>query len=269
MKILPVIVLYNQNLYTSRTYLSLLKGTKLPFVVYDNSPVAMHKAGDFGREIIYKNDKENGGVSKAFNFGASYARDHGFDWLLLLDQDTLFPEGSLMHYINAQQQNSHLMLFAPVIRFSDGRPFSPTKSFLKHAYPVEKLPGRIYSLSKFVPVNSGLLINTEAFLQVEGYDEMLPLDFADFQFLDRFAAKHNLFLLIDLICIQDFSNEEQDPAKLVKRFEIFCKGARHCRNGKLFDSFCYLYIVFRRALGLSLRTRRIIFFKKIFSDYLS
>lgn len=269
MKILPVIVLYNQNLYASRTFLSLLKGTNIPFVIYDNSPIAIHKVGDFGNEILYKHDKENGGVSRAYNYGASYAKEHGFDWLLLLDQDTLFPEGALMKYDAALQQNPRIMLFSPVIRHSDSRPFSPTRSFLRHAYPVEKKPGRIYSLSKVIPVNSGILVNTEAFLQVDGYDEKLPLDFADFQFIDRFASKYDQFFLIDLICIQDFSNEEQDPDQLVKRFEIFCKSAKHCRKGKIYDSFCFLYIVFRRAVGLTLRTKKLVFLKKVFSDYLS
>ena len=269
MNIFPVIVIYNQKLYGTKTYLSLLKGSNLQVLVYDNSPVAMHKMSDFGREIIYKHDKDNGGVSKAYNYAASYAREHGFDWLLLLDQDTIFPEDSLSQYINAQHLNPDIRLFAPVIKHLDGRPFSPTKSFLKHANPVEKHPGRRYSLSHIVPVNTGMLVNTEAFLLVKGYDEMLPLDFSDFKFINRFATRYNLFFLVEMVCYQDFSNEEQDTDKLVKRFEMFCKSARYCKKDNFYDSICFFYVVFRRAIGLSLRTRNTIFLKKIYSHYFS
>lgn len=269
MKILPIIVLYNQSLFNTRTYLSVLRGSKLPFLVYDNSPTAMHSSDEFSHEIKYVSDIENGGVSKAYNYGASYAKENGFDWLLLLDQDTIFPDGALNRYIASQLMNPQIMLFAPVLRLVTGRPFSPTKSFLKHSYPIILTPGKIYPLSKIVPVNSGILVNTDAFIRVEGYDEMVPLDFADFLFIDRFAKKYKSFYLIDLICIQDFSNEERDPDKLLKRFEIFCRGAKNYKKSNYYDSFCFLYVVLRRAMGLTIKTGNPVFIKKVFSDYLS
>ena len=269
MRILPVIVLYNQNLFESKSYISLLKDSDLNFVVYDNSPVQMHDPLVFGDKIKYISDKGNGGVSGAYNYAAAFAKKNDFNWLLLLDQDTIFPEESLERYILACRQNPDIMLFAPVLKLSDGRLLSPVKSFLRHSYAVKLTGGKRYPLSKIVPVNSGILINTGAFLSAWGYDEKVFLDLADFEFAERFSKLSDSFFLIDIECVQDFSDIDSDMERLLKRFEIFCSCAGNYKKNGLFDSFCFGSVLVRRALGLTIRTGSPVFFKKVFSHYFS
>jgi hypothetical protein len=80
---IAVLVLYQTSLQQSATFISITKGLKnsgqhLNLVVYDNTPG--YNAGltngdllmeEIGVTITYKADAANGGVSKAYNFGAA------------------------------------------------------------------------------------------------------------------------------------------------------------------------------------------------------
>ncbi len=100
-----VIVLYNVDIEESETFQSfvmpLLKfGCSL--FIYDNSPIRQtSKILADTKEIVYVHDAHNSGLSKAYNVAAAHARNNNKKYLLLLDQDTLFPESSLNIYIDA------------------------------------------------------------------------------------------------------------------------------------------------------------------------
>jgi len=268
-RLYSIIVLYNENLFLTKTYKTLLEKSHLSFMVYDNSQVAQHKSDEFPVDVVYIHDCENGGLSKAYNFAAKYAKEHKYDWLLLLDQDTSFPTNSINKYVNAINEHEDILLFAPVLRLTNGKPFSPANFYLKRAHASSITQEGEYSLSKVAPVNSGMLVNTEAFLNVGGYNNDVFLDFADFQFIERFSQKYLLFYLLNLTCIQDFSNEEKDVVALHRRFEMYCSCAKACDKNSIYDSFCYFYIVLRRTIGLIIRTRSFIFLNTFFKKYIA
>lgn len=267
MKILAVIVLYKSRLEVSASYTSLLKGgDDLDYFIYDNSPQPMHKKTDF-KDYVYVHDTYNSGISMAYNTAAAHARDNGYDWLLLLDQDTEFPVDTILKYKDAINRHSDIMLFAPVLQLSDKSFFSPI---------LEKHPRRnglylksgIYNICDYKLVNSGLLINVDAFWTSGGYNENVRLDFADFQFVKRYRKYYDRFFIIDCIATQDFSSHDTDVDKLLTRFVLYCQGAKMFETDTLQEKMNLTYIVFRRMCGLILKTKRINFFNIYFKHYL-
>jgi rhamnosyltransferase len=267
-----IIVLYKVRLYSSITISSLLNmeltgNKKINLIVYDNSPEKLEVTYMEKINLMsYVHDKTNPGVSKAYNYGADFAKRHGFKWVVLLDQDTNFQSNFISKIITAINKNPELNLFSPVLKLGDAKPFSPTRYMFKRGHAVELEEG-ILSLSKYSPVNSGMTINTDAFEEVGGYFEEISLDFADFQFIEKFRKKHEYFYLIDSVGIQDFSNNETDLKKLENRFVIFCQCARKCTRYSFGDSLGYFYTVLRHTIGLFLKTKSFKFFIIAYANY--
>src|ERR1700761_7469844 len=96
-KLFVSIVLYKQNLTDSPSFISLTKSLKdlsvCNLLVYDNSPyphIVPEKLGMW--EITYIHNANNDGISKAYNQAAVYAEKLNKEWLLFIDQDSVFPE---------------------------------------------------------------------------------------------------------------------------------------------------------------------------------
>lgn len=267
-----IIVLYKVNLSDCITFNSLnrfkIEGNKIiNLIIYDNSPDSQtYFNTDKVNVNAYYHDKDNPGVSKAYNYGANIAKKKGFKWIVLLDQDTVFPPDfidSLLYTINC---NPEIKLFSPVLKLKDGKPFSPSRYIFKRGQPV-KLRQGVLSLEKYAPVNSGMIINIDAFIKVGGYVEQVKLDFADFQFIERFRKVYKSFYLFNSTAIQDFSNNETDINKLETRFAIYCNCGKNCIRYSFIDNLMYLYPILRHTIGLYIKTKSLSFFKIAYLSY--
>lgn len=266
--ILAVIVLYNENLFSTKTYRSLLLGTTIHIFVYDNSMIAQHEADTLPENITYVHDSNNSGLSKAYNTAAKFASLNFFDWILLLDQDTTFPHNALKKYWMGLETYKGIYLFAPIIKICNQKPFSPTRQILKRAQAIDNVTPGYKSLNHNAPVNSGIIVNTASFLEAGGYNEKVVLDFSDYQFIERFRKKHQYFYVLDIICSQEFSNVTKNKDKLIRRFAIFCDCARECKRNNFIDSICYFAISLRRLLSLFIRTKRLALFNIYINHYI-
>ncbi|UII34365.1 glycosyltransferase [Fulvivirga ulvae] len=264
--ILATIVLYNTSLEQSQTFQSLSKSLlyssdHLEILVYDNSRDKMYTGKKYNSwHIHYYHDPANSGVSKAFNHGGALAKTLGKKWLLLLDQDTLFPREAINIYANALKENMPGLL-APYLFF---------KRKLISPFSIKSGKGRIinyihpgkYSLDQIMPVNSGLLINVEDFWSCGGYNESFPLDYSDFAFIERYRKICPDFKVINLECEHQFSGLDHagDKQSALKRFEHFCNSTlRYKREVSPYLKSSKLII--RRALRLSIAYKSISFLK--------
>ncbi|GAA0892416.1 hypothetical protein GCM10009122_20950 [Fulvivirga kasyanovii] len=226
--ILATIVLYNTSLEQSQTFRSLSKSLlyssdRLEVLVYDNSPNRMYTGKKHSSwHIHYFHDPANSGVSKAFNHGGALAKALGKKWLLLLDQDTLFPSEAINIYGNEIKENIAGLL-APYLFFKR-KLISPFSLKSGEGRIINHIQPGSYSLDQVMPVNSGLLINVEDFWSCGGYNESFPLDYSDFAFIERFRKIHPDFKIIELTCEHQFSGLEQFGNKqaTLQRFKHFC-----------------------------------------------
>jgi len=259
--VFPVIVIYRINISESECYNSFL--SKIPldeFLVYDNSPSDFIPDMDsLPTNAIYIRDEENKGLSVAYNTAADYAENKGYNRILLLDQDTLFPV-SMYHLLC----ESKAAVCAPIVRLKNGNPFSPT--VWRHAVVrgAALSPGE-YPLSKYLLINSGLCVQIQMFRQSGGYNENIRLDFADFQFMHRLRKVVDSFELLDCTAIQDFSNYETNVDKLYTRFGHYLEGARNFETDSLVVRLKIKWMVLLHTVSLTKRTKSLCFLRLLLS----
>lgn len=263
--ILFTLVLYKTTCHKSNTYLSLLNIEGIKIFVYDNSPSSQTISNE---NIIYTHDSNNSGLSVAYNKAAQYAKENGFQWILLLDQDTTFEDNAINKYIEAIRVNPDIKLFAPKHKIKTGEYISPTKYFCKFSHPTKEVKTGITKFSEACPINSGMLINVDAFWEVGGYDNEVALDFSDIRFIEKFKKHYDSFYVIDSTCIQDFSVNETNKDKLLNRFNIFCKCAKSCHRENFLVSIQYFIVTFKRCVSLTLQTKSFSFIKSYINNYL-
>ena len=235
----------------------------MDIVVYDNSPTPMVTESEHISDnwrIHYLHDETNPGVSKAYNEGFRIARKLQKRWLLLLEQDTAFPENAFVEYSRAIQENPDIYLLAPIV-ISKNKIISPCRYFLNRGYSLRKVTPGVHNFHLKSLINSGMLIHLDAFQKVGGYNEQIGLDFADHSFIGKYKANYDNFAVINLRCVQGFLADQQmtiDSA--LSRFAYYCEGARNKATNKL-DYFMLMLLTILRGTTLSLRYMNCRFFR--------
>lgn len=253
--VLAVIVIYNTEISESTAFNSLYRIHELDFVIYDNSPYHQEYKSD-NRIKYYIHDKDNGGLSKAYNIAAAYAHKHSYEWILIADQDTCFPLDLLKTYTKAIREYPNIRLFIPQVRVDNGKYLSPVPMKHYNAKLRDTCTSGLIDLAKFAIINSGLLINTAAFLSVGGYNEKVWLDFSDFQFIERFSQKFNTAFVADAVCVQSFSNEEQTINQKLSRYKLFCTSLKHYKPINRSNKLWISVVAFKRCISLCLQARK-------------
>jgi len=264
---LAVMVLYRRRMDQCETLLSLSrslseKSRRIDVLIYDNSPMPgslVDGAGLDGFRIRYRSDPSNPGVSKAYNIGFKIARQLNKKWLLLLDQDTVFPADALEIYAENVERYDSPALLAPML-FSGGTIYSPCRQMANVNIHVRSgRPGWVRSRGWSV-LNSGMCISLDAFEKTGGFDERIGLDFADHDFMRRYRKHFANFLLLDMACQHNFSDRQiSDIGTSLARFARYCQGARNSIK-TVSDPFSLLPLAFVRATRLSMRFRNLQFF---------
>ncbi len=255
-KITCVVVLYRQGLSDCETYKTLIHPNLAHIdclLVYDNSPQYRDSKLSLPNGIFhYFHNESNLGLSENYNRAADFAARHNCDWLLLLDEDTSFPKNALQHYQSAIKANPSESLFAPTHRIANGKLLSPSRPFRPL---LKEIPAGIYDLQQYDVINSGLLVNVKKFITVGGYKPEVNLDFSDYQFLERIRTHVQHFVLIDVECIQDYSNNETNKEKLLARFQLYCRNAVHFEATNFRSRLKINYLVIKHTLMIGVRCK--------------
>lgn len=276
-QILPIVVLYKKELCDAVSINSLLDNDVDGFLkeiyVYDNTPehyygIENHEINYKGRNLIYIHDGNNSGVSFAYNSGLKKAKELGYKYVLLLDQDTQFPLNALSYYKTSIRDNPEVKLIVPRLITLKGEYCSPLKYALHRGFVIGELKPGIYSLKKYSPINSGMLLNVNTALSCGGYNNKVYLDFSDFQFIERLKKVSSDFYVMPLTIKQDLSNDDENQENLFTRYGIYCKCARECERKNLFDDVIYFMMVLIRGVKLSIRTKKMSFITVFYKNYL-
>jgi GT2 family glycosyltransferase len=262
-KVLLIIVLYEKKLSTSETFLSLMKSAKrndlkVDFYVYDNSKESMLDVPIENEYccIKYSHDIENSGIAKAYNIAAKYALKNEYKWILTLDQDTYFSSDTLVQYAYTLENiKEKIPLIAPVLRNDAGKLLSPFGNFFGRGYHIDSIDQLTYSFRKYAAFNSGVMINLNAFFEVNGFDERL-FDFSDHDFFLRLGNKYKHFLVAEINAKHDLSSSSNSGEYVLRRFEMLVISGKVMKNKHGFlHGFGVLATVYSRAIKLSLINR--------------
>lgn len=267
--ILVVVVCFNQSIDKSLS-ISFFKNQSQYFdlIIYDNSTIHYPCDTLDIAQINIIRDENNSGLSKAYNYAASFAKENGYDWLLIADQDTFFPENALEIYNSAIKDNPDISLFIPKVKTQGKKYMSPVKMRHYVTKLQDSCPIGIINPSDYGIINSGLLIKVDAFWAVGGYNEKVWLDFADFQFIERFGSKFDKAFVVDMECVQSFSNEEQSISQKLSRYKHFCTSVKHYEPVNKLNKFWINLIVFKRAGSLCIQSKSLSPIITYFQKYL-
>jgi len=269
-----VCVLYKTSFQESKSFLSLIQILKdstytYDFFIYDNSP---ESTDDFrirsfkNINIYYTHDQTNSGVSKAYNEGSKLAAKLKKRWILIIDQDTIFPVKILESYYKSIIAYPEIQLFTPKLTYNK-MVLSPCKYVFCRGQAILQISDGIHSFKGLSVLNSGILVSVKDFEEAGGYNEKIKLDFADFYFIDHFKKMNQYFVVIDAICHHDLSSNENDFEKVSNRFKFYCNGAKFYAHN--FLSFMnLLFLCFFRATKLTVKFKRLTFYKSLFKYYI-
>lgn len=181
MEILGLVTLYNPDLQQAaeniRRYIDGLEG----LIIWDNSPLEagckehiLPELSNHKTSIIWHGTGENLCIAPAINYAWHYAQEHGYDMLLIMDQDSQWQNFAdyrqqIEEYWNADclQQiedpwiESIKWVFTPYIKGFDSWEIT--------------LPLQL----RRVFINSGTVIPIEILTTIQGADEAFPLDALD------------------------------------------------------------------------------------------
>ncbi len=221
--------------------------------VFDNSPISMHEDVKLTKgEYKYVWNPSNPCLSDNYNQAAKYAHDNGYGWILLLDQDTSFPKNAYHIYANAMVHHPNIGMFVPIHKIAQGKCLSPVNSLRPSCCIVRQ---GVFSLDDFDVINSGMLVKVDDFIQAGGYKSDVNLDFSDFQFIERYKTVNDKAVALDVVCVQNFSNEETDRNKLLDRFRIYCSNVLNFEFYSNKTRWKIVYLVCKHTVALSLRCK--------------
>ena len=265
--ILIVIVLYRRKLEDSASFKTIVSpsGDIEHLFVYDNSPYIQHTELPVAR---YVHDISNGGLGKAYNIACEYAQAHGYGWLLLLDQDTTFPPNAMTFYRKAISSSIGVEMIAPMHIVANGRFLSPTPYRMKTSSLQETAPTGIVRFKDASPINSGILVSVDSFLQAGGYEEDVWLDFADICFIEKYRKRYpEYYVLPDVVCVQSFSGEETDQKIVFRRYLIYLECARHFPRHTPLDSVALFITTLRPTISRTIKERTLRYLKAYWAIY--
>lgn len=269
MKLLYVVVLYEQNFFNTNVYRTLIRKEEQHFLfVYDNSSQAKHLKSEFKGKWEYIHDPANGGLSKAYNKAALFAKRNGFEWILLLDQDTIFSPCILKSYERIQSKYPEIKLIVPSVKIEKGTYISPTKIHWWGNRSSKMIPNGILSLFKYSPINSGMLIQVSAFWEVGGYNEKVKLDYSDYQFIERLRKKYPSFYVMKETILQNFSSLVDSIPIKKKRYALFCQSIKHFETNSILQKISCFTISLKRAFSLIIQLKEFSPLKIWYTNYL-
>lgn len=125
--------------------------------------------------------RENLGIATALNLGVNWARDHGFQWVLTLDQDSLCLPGMVAKMLEAYRQEPNrekIGILAPVHFDRDTNHVS---------LQLRNLPTPV--VDREIVMSSGNLVPLHVYDQIGQYDDDLFIEYVDTDFCLRMKSR--------------------------------------------------------------------------------
>lgn len=220
--LLIIIVLYNVKI-NQIEYLYDLEDFEV--LIYDNSNTAQECTN-----YHYFHDSSNPGVSKAYNYGITLAKQLNKKKVLILDQDTKFDKAALDQYERLYAKYGNDYIYAPIIAGNDKiySPYDELKCRNKFQTSESFAYNERYSLKNKAVINSGLMIPVSLAEKLGGFDENIKLDFSDSYFIEKYKWINEFIILVNIKMEHSLSGDEGiNKQKELSRFRFYCSGANY------------------------------------------
>ena len=260
-KVVIILVIYNENLYESKTYISLIQSiSKYNFyknlfhlIIYDNSLTKQNYI--VNSDLIsnqYIHNPSNGGLAVAYNFAFAYAQEFNYSWILLLDQDTILQEIFFHNLITDLIKLHNTIDYVAIvpIAYSNNKTLSPY--IIKFGNRYSTIDSTNYNINNdlnIYAVNSGSLIRTNFLKEIGGFDEIFWLDFLDHWLFHQIYLKNKKVYISKNIIEHNLSISSYKDFSL-KRFKniLYAESIFITRYSNLINKLLYKVILIFRSL---------------------
>lgn len=221
MKLASCVILYNpvnDVVHNIHTWLAEAEVVYI-FDNTENNNTALAEALKAVSKVQYFHDGENKGISIRLNQALAIAQQHGYDWLLTMDQDSYFPENTFYNYVHCVstfEGIGNVAMFGPQY----------TESISSR--------GCSYKTVKHL-ITSGALINLALANNIGPFNEDYFIDYVDVEYCYRAIAKGMQVIQFTHIYLQHNLGEKKE----YRSFLTFKKTAR------TFHSSIRLYYMLR------------------------
>lgn len=270
MKVFNIIVIYNKLIDESRTCRTLkdiLQNSTNQYVyIIDNSTIDNVRIKNHAqcreREWKYLTEKENLGISKAYNLAIRSIKEmsNENDVVVLLDDDTQL---CIYYYLQlfSLMKDTSIDIAAPYIIDQNGTIISPDNAGrLKNRFIKSKEDA--YKLTKFNAINSCSAVRIRVYKEY-AYDESLFLDLIDNKFYEDQRNLQRKFGVINCEIQHNIQlNSETDINKIMDRYKIrvkdlkaFCHALKISRITGFFKVLAWSVLEFYRHRNFQLSFR--------------
>ena len=185
-----IVVAYYPDVSKMQDQIALVARQVFHVLIIDNTPKKRtdRPLSDNIKDVTVIQNGQNIGLSRAQNIGIQWVLDHGYDYVLILDQDSIpgsaMVEKLLSSFVLLKRRGIKLAAVGP--RY--GREDAPTSCFLrfgKYRYEYIECNDKKPLVPCSFLISSGMLIPTEVFSQVGLMDETLFIDHVDTEWCMR------------------------------------------------------------------------------------
>ncbi|WP_183148060.1 glycosyltransferase [Chryseobacterium nematophagum] len=269
--ILYSIVSFREDYKESVVYKNLMRSfinsqginKKLHLFIYDNTDalewtLKADNETNADIHIYYIHNPDNVGISKAYNAIADFAKNNTFDHIVFLDQDTYLP----LNFYSVYEKFSSLEknISVPLI-YGGEKLISPSRYRLYRSFLYNEITDSYISTRGNSCINSGIMVKTDFFHKVGGYNSKLRLDFCDHEFMGRVKSFTENLYIIPIKLKQDFSTNTNSKDKALFRYSLFMKDIRIFKRIK--NHFLVtLFVDLPHLLRLSLQYKSFAFLRR-------
>lgn len=207
LKVLIVTVAYNPP----KSILKNLEVDYYPHLVIDNSEVETAWLKEYCKtnSHLYQWMGENVGIAKALNIGAKYAMQHGFDYIVTMDQDSKLTNQLL------QELTSFIFDYGVC---DDVAIFSP-----RHKIGNNSIEYNLAVENNIVlPMTSGNFVNLKVWHKLLGFDENLFIDAVDIDYYAKAKISGYKVLTLNYVVMSHCMGTDSSVRWIFKsRFDVW------------------------------------------------
>jgi GT2 family glycosyltransferase len=156
--------------------------------------------------LAYKHDPHNSGIAVAYNWALDIAKSYGFQWLLLLDQDTRLPVTFLAFLSDAVKiynTNKSVESIVPIVT-DGGVAISPKRVLFGRLAPLPE-PAPQVADYEVTAINSGTLVRVPFVALLGGFNPAYRLDCLDHWLFRQLYAQGKRVALSGSVIEHDLS----------------------------------------------------------------
>lgn len=272
MKILAIMVAYNQDILSSKTFQSLKDALAkhdiediFSFLIYDNSLTPQNVDWEVAAPMSYKHDPTNAGLAKAYNYALDAGMSNSCDWLLLLDQDSTLPEDFVTKLIDITKQinvDENIVAIVPRVRCL-GKMVSPSVVKFGGCFrPVDAaIKGDCHC--QITSINSGTMIRSSFMKSIGGFNTLFRLDYLDHWVFSSIYSNNKRAFVSESVVEHELSIMDYDSWMNVERYESILKAERifleTCRPK--YENYFYILRLVRRIFAQLSDHKKAVFYK--------